>query len=90
MPPTTDYSSFDSTNYKDATLYVPQDALEIYSKAKDWKRFLNIQGIDSAGISGIEADGNGGADVYYDMGGRRLHAPKKGLNIINGKKTIVR
>lgn len=87
MPPTTDHSF---GNYKNATLYVPKKALEVYKKAIEWRKFLNIQDLDSAGISGIKADGNGGADVYYDMGGRRLHAPKKGLNIVNGKKTIVR
>lgn len=30
------------------------------------------------------------ADVIYDLLGRRLDAPQKGINIINGKKVIIR
>lgn len=30
------------------------------------------------------------ADVIYDLLGRRLKAPQKGINIINGKKVIIR
>ena len=29
-------------------------------------------------------------DVIYDLLGRRLDAPQKGINIINGKKVIIR
>ncbi|MCM1372585.1 MAG: hypothetical protein NC113_03105 [Bacteroides sp.] len=48
------------------------------------------RGIDPTGIESINADGSSTRDVYYDLSGRRLGAPKKGLNIINGKKVIVR
>lgn len=33
-------------------------------------------------------DGSGKPAIYYDLNGRRLNAPKKGLNIVNGKKVI--
>lgn len=39
-------------------------------------------------IAEITADGND-ADVIYDLQGRRLSAPAKGINIINGKKILV-
>lgn len=55
----------------------------------EWK-FDNIQGTDVTGIKDIEANGNNKQDVYYDLSGRRLSVPKKGLNIINGKKVIVK
>ena len=29
-------------------------------------------------------------DMIYDLLGRRLDAPQKGINIINGKKVIIR
>ena len=29
-------------------------------------------------------------DVIYDLLGRRLDAPQKGINIINGKKVVIR
>ena len=41
-------------------------------------------------MKGIDVDGSGKQKVYYDINGRRLSAPKKGLNIIDGKKVIVK
>ncbi len=41
-------------------------------------------------INGIHLDGNAGADECYDLQGRKLHAPVKGVNIVNGHKVIVK
>lgn len=64
--------------------------MEAYKNAEYWRKFQNINGIATTGMEGIEADGNGRQKVYYDINGRRLSAPKKGLNIIDGKKVIVK
>lgn len=64
--------------------------MEAYKNAEYWKEFLHIKGFDPTGMKGIEADGNDKRNVYYDLNGRRLSAPKKGLNIINGKKVIIK
>lgn len=37
---------FDAFHYQNTTLYVPQEALEIYKTAVSWKEFQNIQGFD--------------------------------------------
>lgn len=42
--------------FQKATLYVPQEVLEIYKNAEGWKEFPNIKGIDQTGINGIEAE----------------------------------
>lgn len=88
-PDVADYNS-DNSNYKNATLYVPDDAVEDYKTTLIWRNFQNIQGFAPTGIKGIEADGNNKQDVYYDISGRKLSAPKKGINIINGKKVIIK
>lgn len=92
--PTPPSCKFDNTFYNDiyqkATLYVPEEALTAYKNADSWKYFQNIKSIESTGINGIEADGNGKRNVYYDLNGHRFSAPRKGLNIINGKKVIVK
>lgn len=49
-PPNDLNGAFDSTHYQNATLYVPQEAVEAYRAAKGWKNFKNIQGIDITGI----------------------------------------
>lgn len=42
------------------------------------------------GIETVIADDSDPDNVIYDMQGRRLDAPKSGLNIINGKKVMIR
>lgn len=44
---------------------------------------------DSSAISGITASQTG-KSVIYNIAGQRLSAPKKGLNIINGRKIVVK
>lgn len=43
----------------------------------------------STGIENVKAN-NQKEDKYYDLRGNRLSAPKRGVNIINGKKVIVK
>lgn len=81
---------FDNTNYQNAMLYVPQEALEAYRTAEIWKNFKNIVGVNPTGITDVNAADNNADRIYYDMNGRRLNTPIKGLNIVNGKKVIIK
>lgn len=90
VPPEAGFQCFDDTHYQTVTLYVPQEAIAAYRAAETWKEFRNIQGFDPTGINGIEVDGSSGKEACYDLAGRRLNAPKKGVNIINGKKVVMR
>mgnify|MGYP007101844860 FL=1 len=53
---------------------------------------LDIQISDPSGISQVHGEGLkvNGAPVYYDLQGRRVLRPTKGVYILNGKKLIVR
>ena len=42
------------------------------------------------GIEQITTSTTDGAKVIYDLQGRRVQAPSKGLYIVNGKKMIIR
>ena len=42
------------------------------------------------GISDINADTNDGKFIIFNLAGQRLDAPQKGLNIINGRKVLVK
>ncbi len=44
---------------------------------------------NTTGINEVTAAGNA-ADAIYDLQGRRLSAPARGINIINGKKILVK
>ncbi len=52
---------------------------------------LVIQFEDSAdGILTVDAEGNLVEGAIYNLAGQRINAPQKGVNIINGKKVLVK
>lgn len=58
------------------------------TKSADRTFTINSDGTTTE-IKNVKA-GKEGADEYYDLQGRRLFAPIKGINIVNGKKTLLR
>lgn len=90
-PPTLELrtSSFTNEQYMDVILYVPKEAVSAYQSAANWGNFWNIQGIDVTGIQRIEATKQTPTAIY-DLQGRKLTKPKKGINIIGGKKILVK
>ena len=54
--------TFDVKCYQNATLQVPGASLESYKTANWWKKFVNINGIDSSVLRG-DADGDGVVDI---------------------------
>lgn len=71
-------------------VFVPYEALTAYKNAEIWKKFKNLKGFDPTGINaGIINDADS-EKRYYDLNGNRLNAPKHGINIIDGRKVIVR
>jgi probable cell surface protein (leucine-rich repeat protein) len=84
-------SCFVITTIRSATLYVPNEAVEAYKSAEGWKDFQNIVGIDPTGIEDVKVTGESRKkeNVIYDLSGRRLNQPKRGVNIVNGKKVMM-
>ena len=76
--------------YYEVILFVPNEALKAYQTTEPWRKFWYPQGFDPTGIESVKSDAMNGNNIYYDLRGNRLDAPKKGLNIINGKKVIVK
>lgn len=88
-PPSADEATFFYYTYSRATLYVPIGTADLYRTADCWKNFASIEEFDPAGIKDIPADADG-AVVIYDLQGHRLAKPQRGLNIINGKKVLMK
>lgn len=69
-------------------------------KAKGWfpcyydsttKEYVEYEGSDDAtGIKGVVADGIKKDATIYNLSGQRLDKPRKGINIIGGKKVMVK
>ena len=68
--------------YTTATLYVPTGSKEAYQAANFWKDFMNIVEIDDPdGISSSTMDELENTSIY-DLNGRKLDKPQRGINII--------
>ena len=58
----------------------------IKTAAADARAFIGIDG--TTGMERLTPALSEGEGVYYDLSGRRVQAPKKGLYIVNGKKVV--
>lgn len=81
-----DYPTFSSYS---ATLYVPYGSKEAYQNAEGWKNFSNIVELDQTSIQNITLNKDANMSVY-DLNGKRLEEPNKGINIIGGKKVVLK
>lgn len=72
------------------TLYVPQESISAYQAAEYWKDIEDIQGIDITEIKNTKISPIIKSSSIFDLQGRSFSAPRKGINIINGKKVLVR
>ena len=90
-PPVCGSQAMDDINKWDCTLTVPNGSTAAYQAADQWKEFLFTQDYDAykAGVSDITADVDKAAPVY-SLSGLRLAAPRKGINIIGGKKVVMK
>ena len=77
---------------EEAILHVPAASVEIYRQTDPWSGFGRIVPLtdeDPTSIKGIlQSDHLNGE--YYDLKGRKVNNPKKGLYIRNGRKVIVK
>ena len=46
--------------------------------------------VETSGIEGVALDSTFGANSMYDLNGRKLKEPQKGINIIGGKKVLLK
>lgn len=68
-------------------------SVHLYSNPADQQAGIFTFEIDPASISGISSVApaeSSSASVIYDLQGRRLNAPARGINIINGRKVFIR
>lgn len=98
VPYATNYSSFDGTHniyfQDDAAVFDTWTKVGIQSiyygvgerkeSSIDWKQ------LSTDGISNVSADMNAGKAAIFNIAGQRIDAPQKGVNIINGRKVVVK
>ncbi|MBR6592200.1 MAG: hypothetical protein IKK81_06235, partial [Prevotella sp.] len=75
---------------KGLPVYVPENSFELYSSAEGW-RDLNLRTFSGKGITAIEdiTSKNQTKPTFFDLQGRKVKNPTKGLYIKEGKKVFV-
>lgn len=82
-------STFHPNTFTKGILYVPTGSVETYKKTKGWQDFKNIVEFNPTTIEVINKSNNKKM-VVYDLSGRAVKQPRKGINIINGKKYVIK
>lgn len=83
VPPECTYEKiFEASTFSDATLYVPQDALEEYKNAYVWGDFEKIESQKNSSVDEIYATYAEQETEYFTIDGRRTHNPEKGQFLI--------
>ena len=90
-PPVCGNQALDDINKWNCSLYVPSEAKSAYQQAEQWKEFFFVEDLP-ASIGEIIADDSFGGvpNVYYDLNGRVVENPTKGMYIIDGKKVLIK
>lgn len=90
IPPSVGDFYFTDAQYQTMNVYVPKGSLSAYQNAANWNKFFNLQEFDPTGIDAVNAEHNKDNTTYYDLQGRMHRNPQPGLNIVNGKKVLIK
>lgn len=82
-------AEFSNSQYMELKVYVPKGALSAYQSAEPWKNFWNLQEMETNGIEDVEVYKGENTNIF-DLQGRKWSVPKRGLNIIDSKKVIMK
>ena len=92
-PPSAYSSIFSGVTTNSATLYVPVGSKDAYAAANGWSEFYNIVEMEFTGIDEVVDDvkgENSKVKDVYDLSGRKVTNPTKGIYIVNGKKVLLK
>lgn len=88
--PSPSSDTFEGSYIEYATLHVPASSVNAYSAQSPWNKFKNIiEFVDPSVIQYVSMDKKADTSVY-DLNGKRLKEPNKGINIVGGKKVIIK
>ena len=91
--PSIERNTFENSYIDYLTLHVPAVSLNDYKNHDVWSKFkavvpLTAEETDIERITMVS--GTDSAPIIYNMNGQRISNPKNGLNIINGRKVLIK
>ena len=89
-PPSIDYTTFTESQYQDGNLYVPYGCYNLYWNAPNWEYFRNIFELPPIDDAINEVAETVKETPWYDLSGRKVTNPRKGIYIKNGKKVSIK
>lgn len=78
---------FASIGTNSATVSAGRAYLTLTSAAAPW---FSLDGGDATGINEVRGNMDDVRDVFYDLSGRRVENPTKGVYIVNGRKVVIK
>ena len=85
--PETGINVFKDCPIASATLHVPAASVEAYRTTAPWSDFGTIVAITATGIANVE---NAKDVKQFDLQGRKVSNPKKGIYIKDGRKVLIK
>lgn len=85
--PATESKTFYSMHKNKITLHVPEASVETYNGIDTWNTFKEIVALTDedpkpTGIDKIVTSDINNKEVFFDLNGKRIQSPRKGLNIV--------
>lgn len=89
VPPTIYENTFTVYENDNVTLHVQEGCKEAYEKADYWNCFFKIyEDLTYTGVEDITSDNSDAPAEYYDLNGRRVVEPRKGIYIVKQGSTV--
>ena len=90
--PSTKSDAFEGSYPEYITLHVPDASIDSYKAAEPWSGFGKIVALtdEETDIDVLKQENGTRKSEIYDLSGRRLQKARKGVNIINGKKVMIK
>lgn len=70
-------------------VYVPHSSIELYKSANSWSQFCNFIETDTK-VEELQFHQQHHNTIIYDLSGRQVETPTKGIYIINGKRILIK
>lgn len=82
IPPSS-HGAFSEKQYFNVMLYVPEESIELYKNAPEWKNFWNINAIEETSeVTNIDLERRN-IEIIHDLNGNKVDDKYKGIVIIH-------